>query len=74
MEPEVRAFLARIVRSFSMALLWMIVNMIAGIYFDLGFIHNSISLVNIIYYIFFLSSLYALVWYLLKLWKQSLSQ
>ena len=72
MEPEVRIFLAKIIKSFSMALLWMMTNMTLGIFFDLGFIHSSISLANILFYTFFLGSLTALIWYLLNIWKQEL--
>lgn len=72
MEPEVKAFLARIVKSLSMALLWMLVNMTFGIFLNYGFISGSISVGNIIFYVFCLSSLTALVWYLLKIWKEAL--
>lgn len=72
MEPEVRDFLVKVAKSLSIAVLWMLVNMTLGIFFDLGFIHTTISLANIIFYVLFLSSLTALVWYLLKLWKENL--
>ena len=74
MEPEVKAFFVRIIRSFSMALLWMSVNMAIGIRFDMAFPHNGISIGNIIFYIFFVTSLAALIWYLLRLWKAALQQ
>ena len=72
MEPEVRDFLVKVAKSLSIAVLWMLVNMTLGIFFDLGFIHTTISFANILFYVFFLSSLTALVWYLLKLWKENL--
>jgi hypothetical protein len=72
MEPEVRAFLIRIVQSLSMTLLWMSVNMAIGIRFDLAFPHNGISTGNIIFYIFFVTSFAGLIWYLLRIWKEAL--
>ena len=72
MEPEAREFLIKIVKSLSIALLWMMTNMILGVFFDLGFVHSSITVFNIVFYVFFLSTLVALVWYLLKLWKENL--
>lgn len=72
MEPEVRDFLLKIVKSLSIAVLWMLINMTLGIFFDFGFVHSSVSVVNIVFYVFFLSTLVALVWYLLKLWKENL--
>jgi hypothetical protein len=69
MEPELKIFFAKIVKSLSMAVLWMLINMTLGIFFDFGFIHSSITLGNILFYIFFLTTLSGLVWYLLKMWK-----
>jgi hypothetical protein len=69
MEPEVKAFLLLIIQTLSMALLWMLVNMTAGIYFNLAFFEKSPSLFNIIYYVFFLSTLFLLIKYFIKRWK-----
>lgn len=70
MEPDAREFLVRITKSISMVILWMLVNMTFGVFFDFAFIHSSIGIGNIIFYTFFLGSLGALIWYLLKVWKQ----
>jgi hypothetical protein len=72
MEPEAREFLVRVAKSLSIVILWMLVNMTLGIFFHFGFIYNSISVANIIFYIFFITTLTALLWYLLKIWKESL--
>lgn len=69
MEPDVKAFLLLIVQTISMGMLWMLINMTAGIYFNLGFFEGSPSLWNILYYIFFLVSLALLILYLRKKWK-----
>ena len=69
MEPEARAFLLLIVQTISMAMLWMLVNMTAGIYFNLAFFEGSPSIANIIYYIFFLITFALLILYFKKKWK-----
>lgn len=69
MEPEVKAFLALIINSLAMALLWMMVNMTIGIYYNLAFFEDQISVWNILYYIFFLATLTWLLVYFKKKWK-----
>lgn len=69
MEPEVKAFLQLIIQTLSMAMLWLLVNMTAGIYYNLGFFDNNIHWYNVLYYIFFLVSLFFLIKYFIKKWK-----
>ncbi|MFT3682064.1 MAG: hypothetical protein QM791_17445 [Ferruginibacter sp.] len=69
MEPEVRAFLILIVQTLSMAMLWLLVNMTLGIYYNLGFFDKSPSLLNIGYYIFFCTSLFFLIRYFIRKWR-----
>jgi len=45
-------------------------NMILGIYFDFLFVRDGIGLGNILFYLFFLSSLTALVWFYIKTWNK----
>jgi hypothetical protein len=72
MEPELKIFFSKIIKSLSMAVLWMLINMTLGIFFDFGFIHSGISFANILFYIFLLTTLYGLISYLLKVWKEDL--
>lgn len=69
MEPEVKAFLLLIIQSLSMAMLWMLVNMTIGIYFNLAFVDDHLTIWNILYYIFFLGTLAFLIIYLRRKWK-----
>lgn len=69
MEPEVKAFLILIIQSLSMALVWMMLNMTIGIYFNLAFFEGQVSIWNILYYLFFLGTLTWLVIYFKKKWK-----
>jgi len=70
MEPEVREFLKRIVLSLSVGIFWMAINSTLGIMYDFAFVHESVSLGNIIFYIWFLASLALLLWYFVRLWKK----
>jgi len=73
MEPEIREFLLRVSKTVFMGLLWMVVNSTIGIMFDLAFIHERISIFNIIFYVWFLITLAFLLWYYVRLWKKPLS-
>ena len=59
MEPEAKDFLKRVVWSLSAGLLWLMLNMTMGIYFDLLFIRDGVSIGNIVFYllIFYFGSL-----------------
>jgi uncharacterized membrane protein YcaP (DUF421 family) len=69
MEPEVTAFLIKIVQSISMVMLWMLVNMTIGIYYGLAFVENDITLSNVLYGIFLIVSFVFLFIYLKRKWK-----
>lgn len=69
MEPDVKAFLIRIMQSISMGIVWLLINMTVGIYFELAFFEGSPTWGNYIYYVCFLISLVALIVYLRKKWK-----
>ena len=69
MEPEVREFLARISQTIGIVVLWMSINSTVGIMFDLAFIHDHITVGNIVFYIWFLASIGLMVWVLMRLWK-----
>lgn len=69
MDPEVKVFLLLIINTLSMGLVWLLLNMTLGIYFNLAFFEKSPSLGNILYYTFFLVSLIFLILYFRKKWK-----
>ncbi|HRH61459.1 MAG TPA: hypothetical protein PL045_12855 [Chitinophagaceae bacterium] len=72
MEPEIKEFLKRVASSVFVGLLWMALNSTFGIMYDFAFIHDKLSLGNILYYIFFVASLTALIWYYIRQWKKPL--
>lgn len=68
-EPETRDFLKRIIQTVSMGMLFLLVHMTVGIYFNWAFFEDTIRTGNIIYYLFFVGSLIALVYYYYRMWK-----
>ncbi|MEP6950716.1 MAG: hypothetical protein ABI863_15630 [Ginsengibacter sp.] len=69
MEPDIKNFLSKVLSSFSISLLWLLINSTVGIAFNYGFFENKPSLGNYIFYGWFLVSLYFLIVYLIKKWK-----
>lgn len=70
MEPEVVEFLKRISTSIFVGLLWMGINSTFGIMYDYAFVHDTITLGNILFYIWFIISLPLLLWFYVRLWKK----
>ncbi|MBC7508764.1 MAG: hypothetical protein H7320_08455 [Ferruginibacter sp.] len=69
MEPDVTAFLLRIVQTISMAIVWLLINMSVGIYFGFAFFDDAPSLGNYVFYVWFIASFVLLILYLKKKWK-----
>jgi hypothetical protein len=69
-EPGVRKYLIRIVNTLSLGLLWMALNSTFGIMYDYAFVHDKITTGNIVFYIWFVLSLTALLWWILKKWSE----
>lgn len=69
MEPDTSAFLIRIANTIAIVLLWMLINTIVGIKYNLAFFDNSPSWKNWLYYLGVVVSLGLLVWHLRKKWK-----
>jgi hypothetical protein len=72
MEPEVREFLQRIVWSLSATLVWLLINTIAGLRFQLAVFEKAHQLGTIIFYSWFLGSFFILFKIFKNLWKKHL--
>lgn len=72
MEPEVQGFLKRIAQTVSVSLLFFLLHMTVGIYFNWAFFEGNPRIGNIIYYLVFLASLAGLVYFYYWLWKGKL--
>lgn len=69
MEDETRAFLIKILQTISIVLLWMMINVFAGIYKGYAFFEGRPGWANYLYYALFLASLIALIIHLRRKWK-----
>jgi hypothetical protein len=72
MEPGVKEYLLRILNTISLGLLWMAINSTAGIMYDYAFVHDTITTGNILFYIWFLLSLAAYLWWVIRIWRKPL--
>jgi hypothetical protein len=72
MEPDVREFLVRIMQTISMSIVWLLVNMTLGIYFDFAFFENKPSSGNYLFYLWFIISFILLLRYFRNKWKGKL--
>ena len=70
MEPGVRQYLIRILNTLSVGVLWMAINSTLGIMYDFAFVHDKISTGNILFYIWFISSLTVFLWWVIRLWSK----
>jgi hypothetical protein len=69
MENETRDFLVLIANSIALVLIWMILNVLFGIYLEWGFFTGKPGWKNILYYVFSIASLIFLVRRLIKKWS-----
>jgi len=72
MEDDVREFLVRILNTIAVGMIWLIVNMTVGIYFDFAFFENRPTLGNYIFYAWFIVSFFFFIRYLVKKWKHKM--
>ncbi|MFN5423440.1 MAG: hypothetical protein ACK5AO_09250 [bacterium] len=67
MEPEVKEFLQRILRTISLALLWLLINTIAGLKYELAIFDGTHITGTVIFYVWLILSGYSLL-RIYKLW------
>jgi hypothetical protein len=71
MDPEMKKYFRKIINSFSYALLWLLAMATAGLFFGLGIIQEGIQWYNVVFYLVFFGSLFALLRYFYKTWKNT---
>lgn len=69
MEDETRNFLVLIMHTASLIIIWMMANVLIGIYFKMGLFEERPSFKNYIYYGFLLISIFFLFKHLQRKWK-----
>jgi len=68
-DPGVKKFFVKILNSISLGLLWMMACAMAGIYYELGYTNGKPLIYTILFYIGMAGSLFLLVRYLMKIWR-----
>lgn len=69
MEDDTRVFLVKILNTIAMVLLWMLLNVFFGIYYNYAFFDTIPDWKNYLYYALFIISLFLLIIYLRRKWK-----
>jgi hypothetical protein len=69
-DPGVKKFFIKILNSISLGLLWMMACAMAGIYYELGYIHGKPVWQPLVFYTAMLVSLVFLIRYFIRVWKQ----
>lgn len=72
MEPEVAAFLKRILTTIGIVLFWMGVNSTAGIMFGYAFVDDQIKIGNILFYIWLITGSPLVFIWLKKMWSEKI--
>ena len=70
MDPEVTKYFSRIVRTLTAGLIWMVLQVLAGIMPGYAFTDNGFTWKNGAYYLGFLLSLGLLLYYLYRIWRK----
>ena len=70
MDPEVKIYFRRIIKSFAAGLLWFLFISTMAFSFKMAHIKNSIRWQNVVFLFLFIITLGGLVYYLVKLWRK----
>ncbi len=72
MEPVVKEYLLRIVNTIAIAGLCLMLNIIAGIKYELAFVEDHLQWKHVAFYSFLVISLTAMTLYIIKVWRKPL--
>lgn len=70
MDPEVKRYFKQIVNSFSVGAMWMILVVMLGLFLGLGVVRRELRWYNIAFYIFFIITFAAFIYFLYKVWRK----
>jgi len=68
MEPEATAFLKRVANSLVIGFIWLAVNATAAVKGDNAFIGDRITIANVLFYVWFIISVFILIIAYKKIW------
>jgi FtsH-binding integral membrane protein len=69
-QDDPRDFLRRVVWSLSLGLVWLVSNLGIGTYTGLMVPEKSVTIGNMLFYVWMVSSLSALIWINVRIWKK----
>jgi NADH:ubiquinone oxidoreductase subunit 3 (subunit A) len=69
MEDDIKAFLIKVANSIALVLLWMIINVLFGLYFRWAYVFEKLHWQNLVFYAWCIVSLILLIIYLYRKWK-----
>jgi FtsH-binding integral membrane protein len=69
-QDDPRDFLRRVVWSLSLGLVWLVSNLGIGTYTGLMVPEKSVTIGNILFYVWMVVSLSALIWINVRIWKK----
>ncbi|GAA4740789.1 hypothetical protein [Flavisolibacter ginsenosidimutans] len=70
MDPEMKVYFQKIMKSFGAVSLWLLLMMTLGLYLRLGYFTNGLDWYNGIFYFIFFVTLVLLLRFLFKVWKK----
>jgi hypothetical protein len=70
MDPEVRHYFKKIINSISFGVMWLMIVVAGGLFFDLGGLKNGVEWYNIIFYVLAIVSLALLLFYYYRTWTK----
>jgi hypothetical protein len=68
MDPEVAKYFKKILNSLFTGLMWLFINITAGIYFELAYSDRYSGFIHTLFYIWLAGSLILLLWYYYRVW------
>jgi hypothetical protein len=70
MDPEVTKYFKKIIRSLFAGLVWLMINITAGIYFELAWSPDYPTIIHILFFVWLAGSLALLLWFLYQVWSR----
>jgi hypothetical protein len=70
MDPEVTRYFQKIIRSLVSGFLWFMINITAGIYFELAYGKQYPAWVHILFFVWLAASLAFALWYNFRVWRK----
>jgi hypothetical protein len=70
-DSDVKHFFLKILNSIALGLIWMIIGVTAGLYFQLAYSDGKPVIYTVLFYVFMAVTLVLLIRYLYRVWKNS---